>query len=49
MITGVFTPDGKFTETLGNYLPTVDAVEACTRVCVAHDAADVLEILGVIA
>jgi hypothetical protein len=47
MRTYVLTPDGKVTQVLDGYTPDAEQVAACERVCVAHDAVDVLPMLGV--
>jgi hypothetical protein len=49
MRTYVLTPDGKVTQLLDVKPLRVDEVEACKRVCVKFDAADVLPMLGVTA
>jgi hypothetical protein len=46
MRTWVLTPDWKVTQVLDLAPVRPDEVEACKRVCVAHNAADVLDRLG---
>lgn len=43
----VYTPDGKVTALLADYDVMEDTRQACIRVCVKNDAADVLPMLGV--
>lgn len=43
----VYTPDGKMTALLADYEVGQETRQACVRVCVKNDAADVLPMLGV--
>jgi hypothetical protein len=49
MRTYVLTPDGKVTQLLDVHDLAPEQVDACKRVCAAHDAVDVLPVLGVTA